>query len=68
MKQVTFKINHPGESGAGIRSFSDTITIEIESGDPGGDVGEFEEHLKQTLIEWYDGAKVELIKVDWNRR
>ena len=45
---------------AGIVGFTDEITIEIDSGDPGGDKGEFEEHMLNALRGWYDGAKVSL--------
>ena len=56
--EFVFVINHPGETGAGILPFSDTITIQVASGDLGGDDGEFEEFVRGTLKEWYDGAIV----------
>ena len=62
-KSIMYKylIKHPGEEAAGIRSFTDIISIRVESGDPGGELqGEdsFAECMRQTLQEWYDGADV----------
>jgi len=56
--KYNFEVSHPGEPGAGIIGFTDTVTIILESGIPGGDPGDFAGHLKATLVEWYDGAKV----------
>ncbi|OPZ48255.1 MAG: hypothetical protein BWY95_00962 [Bacteroidetes bacterium ADurb.BinA104] len=56
-----YSIDSPGESAAGIRSFTDEVMIIVDSGDPGGEeTGEdsFAEHMRQALTEWYDGAKV----------
>ena len=63
MKTVIFDIKHPGEIGAGIYSFTDTVTVNIESGNPGGEEGEFEEHIMDVLCDWYDGAYVSIRKV-----
>jgi hypothetical protein len=59
MKEIRFSITDPGESGAGLRGFTDSVTIIVESGDPGGDDGEFEQFIKDALREWYQGATVE---------
>jgi hypothetical protein len=56
--EFVFVVEHSGERGAGILPFSDTITIQVASGDLGGDDGEFEEFMRGTLKEWYDGAAV----------
>lgn len=56
--KLLFYVNHPGEIGAGIYGFTDMIKIEIESGDPGGEEGEFAEFMREYLSEWFDGAKV----------
>jgi len=56
--KIVFDIYMPGDFSAGIAGFSDMVSIEVDSGDPGGDAGEFKEHMKQALVEWYDGAKV----------
>lgn len=60
----TFSVEHSGESGAGIHPFSDVVHISIDSGDPGGDIGEFEGHMLAALREWYDGACVEEVAPD----
>ena len=59
--EFVFVVEHSGEKGAGILPFSDLITIQVASGDPGGDDGEFEEFMRGTLKEWYDGAFVETL-------
>lgn len=52
--EYVFEINHPGEPGAGILAFSDKVTVIIESGNPGGEQGEFEALMQMFLNEWYD--------------
>lgn len=61
LKTYVYHIEHPGEYAAGIRAFTDTVTIAVDSGEPGGDEeGEysFHEFMLQALKEWYDGAHV----------
>ena len=58
MKTFEFSICVPGERSAGIIGFTDTIKITVESGDPGGEPGEFESFIKDCLKEWYDGGEV----------
>jgi len=58
MKRICFEIEKLPDLSAGIRGFYDTICIDIDSGDPGGEDEEFKQHIKQALIEGYDGAKV----------
>lgn len=58
-KWFKFSVYIPSELSAGIRGFSDTVAVIVYSGDPGGDPGEFEAHIKESLMEWYDGGKVE---------
>jgi len=56
-----YEIDSPDELDAGLHGFRDEVTVIVDSGDPGGDpTGEdsFEEHMRQALIEWFDGAKV----------
>lgn len=60
-KDYKFTVVCPGEIGAGLRSYTEEVTISVESGDPGGDPGEFEAFLKDCLTEWFDGAGVCLI-------
>ena len=57
-EKIHFLIIHPGELAAGINGFSDDVYIQCDSGDWGGDIGEFEEYIKDCLEEWYDGAQV----------
>jgi hypothetical protein len=59
--EFVFVINHSGEHAAGILPFSDSITIHVTSGDPGGEDGEFEDFMRNALKEWYDGAGVETL-------
>jgi len=58
---LRFAINCPGERGAGLRPFTDTVTISIESNDPGGVPGEFAEFMRNALAEWYADASVTVI-------
>lgn len=57
-KSFEFVINFGGEVRAGLRPFSDVITVIVDSDDPGGDPGEFESFMIESLREWYDGASV----------
>lgn len=56
-KELRFHVYHPGETGAGIWGFTDTVTVTVET-DPGGEEGEFEQYMLECLAEWYDGAKI----------
>jgi hypothetical protein len=57
---LTFDIEHPGELGAGLRPYSEQVTVTVDSGDPGGSPDEFQEHIQQSLSDWFDGAAVGL--------
>jgi hypothetical protein len=57
MMEIHFDINHPGEIGAGIRGYTEHVTVNVEH-DPGGEDGEFFEFMAQCLAEWFDGASV----------
>lgn len=59
-QEIIFDVCVPSERAAGILGFSDTIIISVESGDPGGDPGEFSDHILMALKEWYDGGNVVL--------
>jgi hypothetical protein len=61
--KITYDIYHPGERSAEINAFEDTVTIEVESGDPGGMDDEFAKHMRESLKEWFDGAKVSVNKI-----
>lgn len=56
--KLNYCVYHPGDHSAGMWGYSETVTLTVESGDPGGDPGEFAETLRQRLAEWFDGAKV----------
>ena len=56
--KLVFDINHSGEKAAGISAYSDVVTVDVESGCPGGEKGEFEEYIQDCLTHWYDGALV----------
>jgi len=61
---LTFDVEHPGELQAGIRAYSDRVTVTVDSGDPGGYPGEpygpseFESYIYKAISEWFDGAAV----------
>lgn len=57
-----FDVHVPSELSAGIRGYSDTIKLYLESGDPGGEPKEFEKFLIESLEQWYDGGKVILVE------
>jgi hypothetical protein len=57
---LTYDIVHPGEREAGLRAYSEQVTVTVDSGDPGGSHGEFAEEMQGFLSEWFDGAAVRL--------
>jgi hypothetical protein len=58
MRAILFSVKHCGEEFAAIRPYTEQVTILIDSGDPGGAPGEFEDHMQSSLSQWYDGATV----------
>jgi hypothetical protein len=56
--RLTFDVIQPSELEAGTTGFTERITVVVDSGDPGGNSGEFERELCGFLREWYDGAKI----------
>jgi hypothetical protein len=58
---IHFAIHYSGEMGAGLRAFTDTVTISVESKDSGGVPGEFAEFMRNALAEWYADASVTVI-------
>jgi len=58
--RLYFDVEHSGELGAGLRPYTDRVVIDVESGDPGGENGEFAEFMREALAEWFDGAGVGL--------
>lgn len=59
--KYTYLIEFSGEPAAGLHAYSEKVTIELHSGKPFGEPGEFEGHMRDALSEWFDGAGVELV-------
>ena len=59
--KINYLVEMPDDFSAGLRGFTDTLEITVESGDPGGDPGEFAEFMRQSLAEWFDGAGVTIL-------
>lgn len=59
--KLTFEITFSGETDAGFVPFTDTVTVEVESGNPGGEPGEFTEYMRQSLQDWYGTPCVKCI-------
>lgn len=57
-KTFTFEVSENHDPDAGIISYGDTVSITVHSGDPGGEPGDFIEHMHQALADWYDGPVV----------
>ena len=55
---LTFEVEHPGELASGMRGYSEKVTVTVDSGDPGGEAGEFALHIRQALEDWHHGARV----------
>ena len=53
-----FDIDSPSEYAAGLRGFTDTVSVTVDSGNPGGEPGEFQEAMRTFLSEWYNNARV----------
>lgn len=58
--RLNYCVLHPGELAAGVRGYSETVTVTVESGDPGGEPGEFAGALWVFLKDWFDGAHVRM--------
>lgn len=56
--EYIFDIEFGRDNSAGLIAFHDRITIKVDSGDPGGEEGEFESYMKVVLTEWFDVATV----------
>ena len=49
----------PSELGAGLRGFTDDVTIEIRDGSPDWETTQdMTAHFRQAIAEWYDGGRV----------
>jgi hypothetical protein len=58
---IEYEIENGGEISAGLLPYSETVCVVVESGDPGGDDGEFAVFMQDCLMEWFDGSAVEII-------
>jgi hypothetical protein len=68
--KVKFSIHSSGDMSAGMYPYDDEITVEVKSGEPGGDPGDFVKFIKESLDDWYqfhDGTKIE-IKIEGEPR
>jgi hypothetical protein len=54
-RTYSFEIKENHDPNAGISFYGDTVSITVHSGDPGGELGDFIEHMRQALADWYDG-------------
>ena len=55
----------PSELGAGLRGFTDEVSIEFKDGAPDWETErECREHFRQSIAEWYDGGRV-WVKADY---
>ena len=41
-----------------LKANSEKVTVIVDSGDPGGEAGEFALHVRQALEDWHHGARV----------
>jgi hypothetical protein len=57
---LTFDIEHPSELSAGLRGYSERVTVTVDSGDDGAGPGVFAEYMRKSLSQWFDGAAVGL--------
>ena len=59
MKKLIFEVSGINDPAAGVVTYGDTITVTVESGDPGGEKGEFEAEITGFLADWYDAVVVQ---------
>ena len=61
-----FDVACAGEPAAGLSAYTERVIVDVESGDPGGDVEgrDFGEYMRDALAGWYDGAGVEWVQPD----
>jgi len=61
-KSYTFDVYSSGDAAAGLSGYTEKVTVVLDSGSPFGEPGEFEEHLRSSLADWFDGATVSLAR------
>lgn len=60
-----FEVTHPGEMSAGMDGYTESITVIVEN-DPGGDDGDFAQHMQDCLADWFSGARVTIVSTCQN--
>lgn len=60
--KLTFDIDCPSEPEAGLYGYTETVTVEVESGNPGGLGDEFSEYMRDCLSDWFDYSNVSMRK------
>jgi len=58
---LRYQVQFEGELAAGLWPYSDEVVVIVDSGNPGGEPGEFAEWIRQAIAQWYDGAAVTLL-------
>ena len=59
MLTLQFHVHSPGEYGAGIRPFDETVSITLQdTRESEIDLPEFTEHIRKTLRDWFDTPSV----------
>lgn len=57
--KIEFYVEYPGERAAGLMPYSENVRVEIDHGPTLPEhQRELVEHLRQSLADFYDGAKV----------
>jgi hypothetical protein len=59
MKTFIIDIDHPGEPDAGFDGYTEEVSVSVLY-DAGGEMGEFEDYMRECVEDWFDGAKVKL--------
>jgi len=57
-KKLILDVSEPEELEAGLIGMNDVVTVEVESGEPGGEPGEWEEFITDCLAQWYFDVKL----------
>lgn len=66
MKTIKFHIDCAPEPAAGLSGYEENIEVRLEYGLQDEDEGGLTEMLRQTLAEFYDGAKV-MTQEEWDK-
>jgi hypothetical protein len=58
MKKLVFDVSFAGERAAGLHSFTETVTITFDAGEPKESAEDLAQMLQSTLADYYEGADV----------